>query len=145
MNPDNILLSKLPIMKKIISWMLRIVAAIIMAQSLYYKFTGHADSVAIFTALGMEPGGRILIGVLELVAAGLLLFPGTVAYGAIMSWGVMSGAILGHLTEIGIEGEMFELYLLAVGVWLCSTLLLVLHKDQIPVLRQMFEKADSAD
>jgi hypothetical protein len=65
---------------KILSWILRIVAAAILAQTLFFKFTAHPDSVAIFTAIGMEPEGRILIGVLELIAAVLLLVPGTVAF-----------------------------------------------------------------
>lgn len=131
-------------MKIKISWILRLVAAFIMAQSLYFKFTGHVDSVAIFTALGMEPGGRILIGILELIAAVLLLMPGTVAYGAILSWGVMSGAIMGHFTDIGFEGPLLELFLYGVVVWVISSILLFLYKDQIQVLRHMFEKSDSA-
>jgi uncharacterized membrane protein YphA (DoxX/SURF4 family) len=131
-------------MKSIISWVLRIFAAIIMAQSLYFKFTGHETSVEIFTAIGMEPNGRILIGILELIAAILLLVPNTVAFGAILSWGIMSGAIMGHLTNIGIEGNLLELFLLGVGVWVCVSILLVLHKNQIPLIRHMFEKTNKA-
>jgi hypothetical protein len=115
-----------------------------MAQSLYFKFTGHETSVEIFTAIGMEPNGRILIGILELIAVVLLLVPNTVAYGAILSWGVMSGAIMGHLTNIGVEGELLELFLLGIGVWICASILLVLHKNQIPILRHMFEKTTKA-
>ena len=128
----------------IVSWILRIFAAFILGQTLFFKFTAAEESVAIFSAIGMEPHGRIIIGILELIAAILLLVPSTVSYGAILSWGVMSGAIIGHLTKIGIEGEQFSLFLLAIGVWLSSAILMVIHKDQIPILRHMFEKSEAA-
>ncbi len=131
-------------MKTTASWILRIFAAVIFAQTLYFKFTGHQDSVDIFSALNMEPGGRILIGILELVAAILILIPGTVVYGAILAWGIMTGAILGHFTDIGFEGGLLTLFLLGLGVWVCATTLLVLHRDQLPLLRHMFEKPNSS-
>lgn len=129
-------------MKKIISWALRLFAAIILLQTLRFKFGAHPESVAIFEAIGMEPHGRIIIGILELIAGILLLIPATVSFGAILSWGVMSGAIMGHFTKIGFEGGNLSLFLLAVGVWLSSAVLVFLHKDQIPVIRHMFEKSD---
>jgi putative oxidoreductase len=46
----------------IISWGLRIIAAVILLQTLYFKFTGHPESIALFTKLGMEPWGRIGTG-----------------------------------------------------------------------------------
>ena len=116
-----------------------------MAQTLYFKFTGAEESVAIFTELGMEPHGRLLIGALELVASILLLIPGTVAYGAILTWGLMSGAIMGHISQIGFAGDRGQLFLLAVIVWISATILLVLFKNQIPIVRHMFEKADRVD
>ena len=114
-------------MKTLISWILRIFVSVILAQTLYFKFTGDEDSVAIFSALNMEPGGRILIGTLELIAVIFLLVPGTVVYGAILTWGILSGAIIGHLTEIGFEDGLLSLFLLGVAVWLCATILLVLQ------------------
>ena len=131
-------------MKMVISWILRIFAAIILGQTLYFKFTGHETSVEIFTAIGMEPHGRIIIGILELISVILLLVPSTVTFGAILSWGIMTGAIMGHLTDIGIQGELLELFLLGVAVWISSSVLLVLHKDQIPVIRHMFAKPETA-
>lgn len=129
-------------MKQLFSWIFRLFAAIILAQTLYFKFTGHPDTVAIFTALDMEPGGRIIVGVLELIAAILLLVPSTVVYGAILAWGVMTGAIIGHLTDIGIEGGLLQLFLLGVAVWVCATVLIVLHRKQLAIIRHMFEKPD---
>lgn len=131
-------------MKTIVSWILRIFAAFIMGQTLFYKFTGHETSVEIFSSIGMEPHGRIIIGILELVAAILLLVPSSVAYGAILAWGLMSGAIMGHFSGIGFEGEFLELFLLGVAVWVSSIVLLVIHKNQIPVIRHMFAKSERA-
>ncbi|MCB1120700.1 MAG: DoxX family protein [Verrucomicrobiae bacterium] len=132
-------------MKLIISWILRLVAAAIMAQTLYFKFAGAEESRAIFSELGMEPYGRILIGVLELIASILLLVPGTVSYGAILAWGLMSGAIMGHITQLGFAGDRGQLFLLAVVTWISASVLIFLHKNQIPILRHMFAKADRAD
>ncbi|MDA0348431.1 MAG: DoxX family protein [Verrucomicrobia bacterium] len=128
-------------MKKIISLVLRILTAVILIQTLRYKFTGHVDSVQIFTELGMEPAGRIVIGVLELIAGILLLVPSTVAWGAILAWGVMTGAMIGHFTHLGFAGDRLSLFLLAIAVWASSAVLLVLHSSQIPVIRHMFEKS----
>lgn len=125
-------------MKPIISWILRILAAVILAQTLYFKFSGHPDSVAIFSALGLEPAGRIGIGVLELIAVILLIMRCTVVYGALLAWGLMVGAIFSHLTQIGIEGGLLELFLLAVTVWLSASILLVIHRTQLPIIGRKF-------
>jgi putative oxidoreductase len=120
--------------KNIISWLLRIVAAVILLQTLYFKFTGHPESVALFTKLGVEPWGRIGTGVVELIAGILLLFPGTVALGALLGLGLMSGAILSHLTVIGIEsaGDGGQLFTLAIIVWLACAVILWLHRSRLP-------------
>ena len=131
-------------MKIIVSWILRLFAAVILGQTLFFKFSGHPSSVEIFSVIGMEPHGRIIIGILELIAVILLLVPTTITLGAILSWGVMTGAILGHLTDIGFHGELLELFLLAIAVWVSSSVLLVLHKNQIPVIRHMFAKPERA-
>src|SRR4051794_32633457 len=86
-----------------VSWALRLTAAVILLQTLFFKFTAAKESVYIFSTLGMEPWGRIGSGVVELIAAILLLVPGTVALGAALSAAVISGAILSHLTKLGIS------------------------------------------
>jgi len=93
-------------------WTLRILAAIIMLQTLFFKFSGAEESVYIFSKLGMEPWGRIGTGVIELVASTLLLVPRTTAIGALLGLGVMSGALFFHLTRLGIvvmddHGQLF--------------------------------------
>ena len=89
-------------MSRAIAWLLQITAAAILAQTLFFKFTASAESVYIFTTLGVEPWGRIGSGVAELVAATLLLIPRTIVYGALLAAAVMAGAIASHLTMLGI-------------------------------------------
>jgi putative oxidoreductase len=118
--------------KNIFSWGLRIVAAVILLQTLYFKFSGAPESVELFSKLGVEPLGRIGTGVIELVASILLLLPSTVFIGAFLSMGLMGGAILSHALVIGIEskGDGGQLFVLACVVLTCSLILLILHKQQ---------------
>ncbi len=118
--------------KFIFSWLLRIAAAVILLQTLYFKFTGQPESVDLFTKLGAEPWGRIGSGVVELIASVLLLIPSTVFTGAFMGVGIMSGAIAAHLTVIGVEskGDGGQLFILAILVMTCCLILIFLHKDQ---------------
>jgi uncharacterized membrane protein YphA (DoxX/SURF4 family) len=104
----------------VIYWIARLVAAVIMLQTLYFKFTGAEESVYIFSQMGMEPWGRIGTGIVELIAAVLILIPATVWIGAGLALGVMLGAIGSHLTILGIEvkedgGQLF-IYALLVAV-----------------------------
>jgi len=113
----------------IIVWLLRIVAALILLQTLYFKFTAHPQSVYIFTTIGMEPWGRIGTGVLELVAAFLLLYPLTTWIGALLAAGLMAGAIFFHLTKLGIRvGGDSVLFVYALIVFACSLVLLPIEK-----------------
>jgi len=119
--------------KNIISWLLRIAAAIILLQTLYFKFTGHPDSVEIFTKLGIEPWGRIGTGVIELIASILLLIPSTIFFGAILGIGLMSGAILSHIAILGIEinGDGGLLFTLAIVVFILCSIIVLLHKQDV--------------
>ena len=122
----------------ITSWTLRGIAAIILLQTLFFKFTGAKESVYIFTTLGMEPWGRIGSGVAELIASVFLLLPQTVVFGAILSLGVISGAIFFHLTKLGIALPLVddhgELFALAVIVFVCSAVVLIMHRDEFPLV-----------
>jgi hypothetical protein len=119
----------------IASWAMRGIAAVILLQTLFFKFTGARESVYIFSTLGMEPWGRIGSGVVELVASVLLLAPPTVVWGAILSLGVISGAILSHLTKLGIAlpavDDHGELFTLALIVFACSAGALILHRREL--------------
>ena len=121
---------------KAVLWLMRLVVAGILLQTLFFKFTGAAESVYIFEALGAEPYGRIGSGVAELAASVLILVPSTVALGALLSLGVMSGAILSHLTVLGIEimGDGGLLFALAIIVLACSAAVLLAFADALPVV-----------
>lgn len=118
--------------KNAVIWLLRIVAAVILLQTLYFKFTGHPESVVLFTKLGVEPWGRIGTGVIELVAGILLLLPTTVFIGAFLGIGLMSGAILSHLTIIGISSgdDGGQLFIMAILVWVICLIFLLLFLPQ---------------
>lgn len=121
-----------------ISWVLRVVAALILLQTLYFKFTGAEESIYIFTKVGMEPWGRIGSGVAELLASVLLLIPKTAWLGAVMALGVMSGAIFFHLTTLGIEVQEDGglLLYLAVIVFSFALVTLLIHRKQIPIFNK---------
>ncbi len=131
--------------KKYISITLRIVAALILLQTLYFKFTSQSESVELFTKLGVEPWGRIGTGVIELIASILLLVPSTIFFGAILGIGLMGGAILSHLTVIGIEskGDGGQLFILAITVLLSCIIILFFHKDQGILLYNRFIKKNA--
>lgn len=120
-------------MKKIALWLLRLIAAVIMLQTLYFKFSGAEESIYIFSVLGMEPWGRIGTGVMELVASVLLLIPGTTAFGALLGVGLMSGAIFFHITTLGIEvkDDNGLLFIYALMVFVSCLILLYVSRRQL--------------
>lgn len=129
--------------KKLFLTLLRFVAAIILIQTLYFKFSGHPESVYIFSTLGMEPIGRIGIGILELIAAVLLLLPRLAWAGAVLGIGLMSGAIFFHLTILGIQvqGDGGLLFALALTVMLCNVGTLYFNYPVlISIKKKLFEK-----
>jgi len=114
-------------------WILRILAALIMLQTLFFKFSGAEESIYIFSKLGMEPWGRIGSGVLELIASALILFPKTTAWGALIAIGLMGGAIFFHLTKLGISvmDDGGQLFIYALIVFISSVILLFVYRQQI--------------
>ena len=114
----------------------RVVAALILVQTLFFKFAGAPESVYIFTKVGAEPFGRIGSGVVELIAAILLFVPRFTWLGAGLACGVMFGAIGSHLTILGIEvkGDGGLLFALACVVFLCSSFILWVERSKIPVI-----------
>jgi hypothetical protein len=117
------------------SWTLRLIVAVILLQTLFFKFTAAKESVYIFSTLGMEPWGRIGAGVFELVASLMLFIPSTLILGAVMAIAVTGSAILFHLSKLGIAlpavGDHGELFALAIVVVLCSTGVLLLHRREL--------------
>ena len=136
--------------RTIVSWLMQLAVAGILLQTLFFKFTGAEESVYIFSTVGrfvhvagVEPWGRIGSGIVELVASLLLLVPTTASIGAILTMGVMSGAILSHLAILGIEvkGDGGLLFGLAVTAFIGSAIVLVLHRSQIPVIGRFLQLA----
>ncbi len=115
----------------IITWALRLLAALIMLQTLYFKFTAHPQSVHLFTLLGMEPWGRLGIGALELVASILILYPRTTGFGAVLGLGLMAGAIFFHLTKLGIvfEGDPILFIYASITFVSCAALIFIYRKE----------------
>lgn len=138
----------------VVSWICRITAAVILLQTLFFKFTAAPESIYIFTKLGVfvhrflpflavttiEPAARIGSGVMELIAAILLLTPQFVWAGALLAIVATAGAIVSHLTFLGIEvqGDKGLLFGLAITVVAASALALFLYRRQIPVFGGRF-------
>jgi uncharacterized membrane protein YphA (DoxX/SURF4 family) len=122
----------------IFTWLLRLLAAVIMLQTLYFKFTGHPQSVALFTQLGMEPWGRIGTGVLELIASILILYPRTTGWGAALGVGLMGGALFFHLTKLGIvfDGDAV-LFSYALITFICCLILVIKFRRQLPIINRL--------
>lgn len=114
-------------------WLLRIAAAFIMVQSLFFKFSGAEESIYIFSVLGMEPWGRIGTGIVELIASVLLIIPRTTWLGATLGLGTISGAIFFHLTKLGIEvqNDGGQLFVYALITWVCCLILIVVERQKI--------------
>lgn len=127
--------------QRVVSWICRLTAAGILLQTLYFKFSGAPESVYIFTKVGLEPWGRYGSGVVELIAASLLLTPRLCWAGALLAIAIMLGAIGSHLTVLGIEvredgGLLFSL---AMMVLLASSMTAVLHRREIPFISGLFK------
>ena len=121
---------------KLISWIAASISALIMLQTLYFKFSAAPESVYIFQTLGLEPYGRIGIGVMELIASILLLIPITRIFGAGLGLGLMAGAVLSHITKLGISvlDDGGYLFTLALIVLIGSVVCLFLEKHKIKTL-----------
>jgi uncharacterized membrane protein YphA (DoxX/SURF4 family) len=119
--------------KTIFTWILRLIAAVIMLQTLFFKFSASDESVFIFSKLGMEPWGRIGTGVLELIASILILWPRTTHLGALLGLGLMAGALFFHFTSLGIvvKDDSGQLFVYALLVFLSSLALLVIYKNRV--------------
>ncbi len=118
--------------RKGLLWVLRLVPAIILLQTLYFKFSAHPQSVKLFTQIGMEPYGRVGSGMGELIAALLILIPRFTGYGAILGLIMMAGALFFHLTKIGIyfDGDPV-LFIYAVITFICCAGLIFVYRNRL--------------
>ena len=126
--------------------MLRILASLILLQTLFFKFSGAEESVYIFSTLGMEPWGRIGTGVLEAVASVLILYPKTTFSGAALGAGLMTGALFFHITKLGIavRGDGGLLFIYALVVFICCVALMIIYKRQLNhIVKVIFHRRGS--
>ena len=124
-------------------WVLRLLAALILLQTLYFKFSAAPESIYIFSKLGMEPWGRIGTGILELIAGILLLIPATTVFGALLAIGLMAGAIFFHLTKLGIsvQHDGGQLFIYALLVFVSCIALVIIYRNNLPVIKNIRVKA----
>lgn len=120
----------------VVSWGLQLIVAAILLQTLFFKFTAAPESVYIFSTLGLEPAGRIGSGVIELIAAALLLHPRSVVFGAGLALGVIAGAIFSHLTRLGVvvQDDGGLLFILALIVCIGSAGILLVRRRELPII-----------
>jgi len=124
--------------KSIFSLVLRLVPAIILLQTLYFKFSAAPESVFIFEQLGLEPWGRIGLGVAELIIAILILVPKTTWLGALLGIGIMAGAIFSHVTQLGVvvQNDGGTLFILALVTLIFCMVLAWVNRKQIPYVNK---------
>lgn len=123
-------------MKRYVLWAAQIVAAVLMGQTLFFKFTADPGAVQLFTTLGVEPWGRYGTGILELIAVVLLLVPapylGKHAWGAALGAALMVGALLSHVTKLGFDGTYGQLAIMAVVVLVCCLYVIWEKRSELP-------------
>lgn len=131
--------------KKLISVVLRLTVTIILLQTLYFKFTAHPDSVHIFSALGVEPWGRIGLGVIELIVCGLIILPKTKIIGMAFSLIIILGAIFSHILVLGINvsNDGGGLFTLAIIVFSASGIFLLMHKNDLTALIKLILRKEN--
>jgi len=129
---------------KIASWLISLIVAFILLQTLFFKFTGAPESIYIFEKTGLGDAGRFGSGIVELIASVLLLIPRTRVIGAIIALGTISGALFFHLTSLGIDimDDGGTLFYLALTVFIGSIVLIIMHRKEIPVIGKRFGASD---
>ncbi|MBD3724345.1 MAG: DoxX family protein [Flavobacteriaceae bacterium] len=125
-------------MKAVFYWIIRFIPAIIMIQTLFFKFTAAPESVAIFSKLHAEPFGRIGTGIIEFIASILILIPNKSRFGAILGFGTMFGAIISHIFILGINvnhdgGQLFTLAIITI---ICCGLVLFEERKKISIFQK---------
>jgi len=125
--------------KALFIWIIKLIAVVILIQTLYFKFLGAEESIYIFSTLGIEPYSRIGAGIVELTASILILIPRTTVLGALLVIGTMAGAILSHLLILGIEikNDGGTLFILAIITFLCCLILIYNQKHKISDLGKL--------
>ena len=123
-----------------ISWVAQVIVVVILGQTLFFKFSDAPETVELFSILGLGAVAYKTIGILELIACVLLLIRPTIVYGALLSSGLMAGAIMAHITRIGFSGPNLSLGSLAILAFLLSVSVLYIRRDHVPVLAGLLRR-----
>lgn len=126
-------------MNSVINWVLRIIPAFIVGRAAFMKFAGDENVTTMFESLDMEPGGRILIGIIEAICVVILLSPRISGWGALLCLGVMAGAVIAHLSVLGFSGPLGQLFLMALVSTVASIVLIYRLRHQVPFVSDMFD------
>ena len=137
-------------MKTKISWALSLFVAIILGQSLVFKFSGSTETAIIFFTIAdwmasvgvpelaastFGSYGGFAVGAIELIAVALIIIPKTRILGALITLAVISSAIFFHLfTPLGVDRVIDAagntdggaLFYTALAVWVSSVSILLL-------------------
>ncbi|MFG0276280.1 MAG: DoxX family protein [Phycisphaerales bacterium] len=132
---------------RVASWILQLLAAAIIGQTLFFKLTGAPETIALFEVVGGEPVMRYATALMELVAVVLLLVPRTAALGGLAAVIVMTGAIGAHVTKLGISIDPValgnpdleplagpSLFVLAVVAWLSGAAVAIIRRRSLPIV-----------
>ena len=128
--PEDTLTSR----QRVVSWVCQLVAAGIMIETLFFKFTAAPESVYIFKRMGTEPWWRWGQGIWELLASICLLVVPLRWAGGVLTTGAMLAAILSHMTWLGfsIQGDHGLLFGMAMVTFICGFTVMILHRHSIP-------------
>ncbi|MCR9227502.1 MAG: DoxX family protein [Flavobacteriaceae bacterium] len=126
--------------KSIVNALLKIVPAVILLQTLFFKFSAAPESIYIFEQLDLEPWGRIGLGIIELIVAVLILIPKTTWLGALSGIAIMLGALFSHLTQLGVvvQNDGGTLFILALVTLLFCLILAWQRRSNIPFIKNLF-------
>ena len=129
---------------KWLGWLPALYAAHIMLFYEHFKLTGAEGSVMLFNILadwlwisGYEKPFRLSVAIADLIAAILLLIPRARLPGALLTFGIMSGAIFFHVVSpLGIDpyedgGALFKE---ACWSWLSAVILLAIYRRELAAL-----------
>ena len=125
----------------IISWLIQLATAAILAMAGFMKLASFRETILLFQKIDFDPGGRIAIGLLEILAAILILIPRAAIWGAVLAWGIMTGALIAHCSRLGFTGDFGQLGFMALAIWLGSTLVIVLRRQESTALARMFARS----
>lgn len=119
--------------KNYIPLITKLIIVILLLQTLFFKFTGAPESVYIFSELGLEPYGRIGIGIIELLISILIIIPKTTLIGAILGLGTILGAIFSHLFFLGVEiqNDGGLLFILSLIIFFCCLYLIYINRHNL--------------